>query len=384
MRVDIAFPAFPPALDGIGDYTAQIANELSGSHNVRVLTAQEDSVPRSDYRVEVAFSTNTRKGILELPAVLAEDPPDWLVLQYNAFSYGRWGLNPWITLLPHRVREVSPSTRIAVMIHEPFVPAENWRFAVMATWQRWQLRSLGQASDVLFFSTEPWARRFQSWFPDIPVHHLPVGSNIPRVPADRNHVRSQLGFTEDDYVIGLFGSGHFSRLLHHVRTAVLSIRQDVPNARVLYIGPAGEKVRRSLSGLPVIDSGALPASEVSRRFSAMDLYLAPFHKGVSSRRGSFLVGLQHGLPTVSTHGIHTGPDLRSEDGRSFLLTSDQDPEAYASATLALATDPGRAKRMSTRGQELYEERYAWPTISHRLCTSLSRVPLHSRFSEILA
>ena len=371
MRVDLAFPTFPPALDGIGDYTARLAQELSNAHDVRALTAQSNPVAVESYRVEQAFSNHSRAGVLEIPSLVAEDPPEWLILQYNAFSYGRWGFNPWVPSLPEHIRQASPSTRVAVMVHEPFVPAEGWRFMIMTTWQRWQLWRLGQSADVLFFSTEPWSEHFRSWFQHTPVHHLPVGSNIPRVAGNPEDSRHNLGFERDDYIIGLFGSGHFSRLLHFVRAAVQRIRLEIPSARILYIGPAGEKVCRELSDLPVTDTGPLPAEEVSRCFQAMDLYLAPFHKGVSSRRGSFLVGLQHGLPIISTHGIHTGSELHSENGKSFVLAPDDNPRQYALTALAVAENPARAQDLATRGRKLYDSTYDWPNIASILCSRLN-------------
>ena len=372
MRVDLVFPVLPPVLDGIGDYTAQLARALSTSHDVRVLTAQENALTSQDeFTVEEAFDVDSRSGVLKLSSAIDRNPPDWLVLQYNSFSYGRWGFNPWLTRLPARIRSSSPSTQLAVMVHEPFVPFEGWRFSVMATWQRWQLWRLGQSADALFFSTQPWAEQFQTWFRSTPVHHLPVGSNMPRVSAGRETVRSELGFVQDDYVIGLFGSGHFSRLLHFVRAAVEEIQQEIPNAKVLYIGPAGKKVTEALYGIPVLNAGALPAEEVSRRFATMDLYLAPFNKGVSTRRGSFLVGLQHGLPTVSTHGIHTGSALHAEDGRAFVLSADDEPSEYAAAALAVATDSARAKELALRGQRLYDTMYDWPIIAESMCSHLA-------------
>src|SRR5207244_1468495 len=100
------------------------------------------------------------------------DRPDWVLLQYNPFSYGRWGLNPYLPLVMWRLRRRCPETRFALLVHEPFVPITSWKFAIETVWQRWQLWLLGQNADLIFFSIEPWAQRFRSWFPHKPVLHL--------------------------------------------------------------------------------------------------------------------------------------------------------------------------------------------------------------------
>jgi len=115
-------------------------------------------------------------------SAIETDTPDWLLLQYNPFSYGRWGLNLDLPLVIRDIKRRQPFIRIALMGHEPFVPISNWRSAIMTTWQRWQLWMLGRSADVVFFSIQPWARKFQTWWPNKPVLHLPVGSNIPRLP----------------------------------------------------------------------------------------------------------------------------------------------------------------------------------------------------------
>ena len=370
MRIDLVFPAFPPSLDGIGDYTARLAASLVPQHDVRVLTAQRDVSALEGVRVVPAFTTSPRACVKELLPLVDADPPDWFVLQYNPFSYGVWGLNLSLSGVLSSIRRRHPHTHISMMVHEPFVPLESFRFAVMATWQRWQLYKLGQACDIVFFSIENWAEQFRSWFPNCHVHHLPVSSNIPNVGASRASVRSQLGYAETDFVVGVFGGGHFSRLLPFVRRAVTVLRERSVPARVLYIGAASEKVRRVLQDHYVHDAGRLPAEDVSRHFAAMDLYLAPFRKGVSSRRGSFLVALQHGVASVSTRGIHTGPELAAHDGSAFLLAPDDSPEAFAQQTTVLAFDADTRRAVGTAGRALFESVFDWPILSHRLMDHL--------------
>jgi glycosyltransferase involved in cell wall biosynthesis len=228
-------------------------------------------------------------------------------------------------------------------------------------------------ADVLFFSIEPWVQRFRSWFPGTPIHHLPVGSNIPLTHAAGTSIRAGYGIDPSAFVVGVFGSAHPSRLLSFVQTAVSAVA-DQKDIRVLYVGSAGSTIRKTLaSTAPVIDAGPLPAEDVSRAFAAMDLYLAPFRKGVSTRRGSFMTGLQHGVATVSTSGIHTDPLLRDANGSAFLLAPDDSPDAYTRFVKYLTTNCSMREQVGATGCRFFDRHFSWTKIAGRLVQHLSAV-----------
>ena len=218
MRVDLVFPVLPPSLDGIGDHTAHVAREMGRRCDVRVLTAQPDAAPIPNVRIEPVFSIDWPWQVWPLVDAVASDPPDWLLLQFNQFSYGRWGFNPVLPIALQRLRTVVPQTQIAWMAHEDFVPALSMKFAIMRLWQRWQFQALGRAADCIFFSIDPWVQAYRSWFPGTPVHHFPIGSNMPRVDSRPNPLRAALGLA-DVFVVGFFGTLR-ARLLDHLKAAM--------------------------------------------------------------------------------------------------------------------------------------------------------------------
>lgn len=378
MTIDLVFPVLPPALDGIGDHTARLAEALSDRASVRVLTAQAEAAPIPGATVEPAFSCPPRRGVRALADAVAADPPDWLFLQFNQFSYGRWGLNPFLPAVLYQIQRRCPGTRLAVLFHEDFLPASSWRNALMTTWQRAQFWTLGRLANQVFFSIEPWVRQYRSWFPETPVDHLPVGSNIPRVEAERDAVRRRLGIGEETVVLGVFGSLHASRLLPHVRAAADAVRREADDALLLYAGPDGEDFRRAMGGRAVLDAGRLPARAVSRHVQAMDVYLAPFVDGVSTRRGSFLVALQHGVPTVGTRGPLTDPMLSERDGEAFVLAPADDAEAFGRAAASLCYAPERRRDIGVGAQRFFRAEFRWTTIADRALRALTA---HERTPE---
>jgi len=372
-RVDILFPKLPPALDGIGDHTARFAEALADHAEVRVLTAQPDAHPVPGVTVERAFSLDRRRGIRAIVDAVVAQSPDWLLLQFNQFSYGRWGLNPHVPLTLRQLKQQQPTLQVAVMFHEDFVPVTSWRNAVMTTWQRGQFWAIGRAADHIFFSIDPWVRRYQSWFPDTPVRHLPVGSNIPRTNTPREAVRRQLGLDEGTCVAGVFGTVHASRLLPHIRQAARALQQHTSDFTLLYIGPDGTALQEAMPEVPVRDAGRLPAQDVSRHFATMDLQLTPFIDGVSTRRGSFMTGLQHGIPTVATVGPLTDALLHEADGQAFMLTSVDAPEAFAEAAVRLWKQPTLRDRMASASRALYDQHFDFSVTALQFARAIQEV-----------
>ena len=377
--------ALPPLIDGIGDYTARLAAELAdGNYGLRRVTvlagdaAAAGADPIAGVAARGAFDPGRPASVGRLLDAIADDRPDWVVLQYNPFSFGRRGLN---LLLPRAMAAVgrrSPGTRVAVMFHEAYVPAINWRFGVMAAYQRWQYWQLGRAADVLFFSMASYRAHGRRWFPGKPAVHLPVGSNLPRVPVHVDEARRRLGIGSDELVLGVFGMAHPSRPFSAVAAAAAALRLAGRQARILYIGGDGPALRAALAEADranAITDGPLPADECSRRLSAVDVAFSTYIDGVSTRRGAMMAALQHGIATVGTVGVNTDPELRDLNAANALaLVPAGDDAAVVAAVFHLADNPAERRRLADAGRRLFEERYSWPVIASSMLSSLARRP----------
>ncbi len=375
MRIDLMFPVLPPALDGIGDYTARLAGALAAEGaSVRIWTAQPDAALIPGVEIVRAFRYPPRRGVWELPAALAADPPDWLIVQFNQFSYGRWGLNPLLVPVLRMARRRCPSMRLAVMFHEDFVPPTTWKNRVFRLWQIPQFRALGRLADVVAFSIQPWVARYRSWFPQAHVVHWPVGSNIPDVGCSREEARRRLGLDPETFVVGVFGTIGAGRLVDYIRAAVEHLDRAGVRFVVVYVGPHGRQLRARLpAGVSLRDAGALPGEVVSVHLSAMDLLLAPFVDGASTRRGSMLAGLQHGVAVLSTDGPLTDAMLRAEHGRSLWLVPASDQAAYAEAALQLAGDLERRQALGRHARRFYAAQLDWPVLARRVVEKIDEL-----------
>lgn len=126
MNIHIISAAMPPQLDAIGHYTALLSTELAKSTTVTILTGageRYDSI--EDVTVVPAFSVEKSRSVWNILDRVRADAPDWVLLQYQPFSYGRWGLNLHLPLVMRQIKRRCPGTRFALMMHEPFVPVIN-------------------------------------------------------------------------------------------------------------------------------------------------------------------------------------------------------------------------------------------------------------------
>lgn len=375
MRFDLLFPAYPPALDGIGDYTAHLANALSRRHAVRVWTAQPPAPGPSEVDVRTVPALPAAAGLTCWADQICHDPPDWLVVQYNPFSYGARGYAPALAPTLNEVRARCPDMHLAVTIHEPFMPPDSLRMFIMSLWQRRQFKQLGRLADHLIVAIEPWVERFASWFPDTPCTHIPVGSNMPYVRLTKAEARARTGVPADACVLGMFGRGHPSRLFDHIRRGVQELESNRHRPLLLYIGAGVERVRAAFPNVRLHCTGALPAREVSHYLSSVDVYLAPYEDGVSTRRGAFLAGIQHALPVLTTSGPQTDSVLHGAAGSAFAMTPAGDANAFAHELCRLVDAPVLQRQFGRSARTLYLDHFQWPVIASMHQQALSIAPM---------
>ena len=172
-------------------------------------------------------------------------------------------------------------------------------------------------------------------------------------------------------MVGLFGTASSGRMLGRVQEAVDVLRQAGHRVQVLYIGPDRHKICSELGDSDIIADGPFPGEEVSRRLAAMDIYLAAYVDGISTRRGGLMAALQHGVATVGTRGPLTDSLLAQEDGRAFLLADVAAPEMFSAHVLRLAAETELRKQIAEEGTSLYGREFVWPKIVGKMQMALT-------------
>jgi glycosyltransferase involved in cell wall biosynthesis len=323
---------------------------------------------RADLEIDASWR-NPRETLADLRHArrFGNSHPPAFVLQYNPFNYGRWGFAPWLPLKLWRLKRVN-GARIALMVHERYYPIRDWRSALMGGWQRAQYYALHLLADVVFVSIASWAAILRDFRPRRPVHHLPVGSNLPDMRGARASQRARLGASDETLVLAAFGTNHPARLMDYVVEAVDRIAALGASTILLNLGSGAPTIEVN-PAVRVITPGHLDEDELARYLAAADLCLNPLRDGVSTRRGTVMAALQHGLSIVATDGHNTDPVLRHATD-ALRLTPVGDRDGFVRAACELATDAAARADRGARARELYESEFNWDVISRRLVTEL--------------
>ena len=288
-----------------------------------------------------------------------EGRPAWILLQYNPFSYGRWGVAPGLIRDAISMRRRTGAL-LAISIHEPWGDVRDWRSALMSAYQRAQLRSLMRVADRIIVATEAYGRAIGHR-----AIHVPVGSNITPLGLPGVQARERLGLGEQ-LVVTLFGTGHPSRALGHAEAAIAALRaqRGAGEMTVLNLGLGSPQVRLP-QDVEVVTPGRLAPEEISLRLHASDLLLLPFTDGVSSRRTTLMAGLAHGVPVVGLSGPSTDR-IFVQRGDALRLTPFGDPSQFARAVVDLGADEDARRALGAGGRGLYRAEFDWPIIARRV------------------
>lgn len=298
------------------------------------------------------------------------EQPDWVILQYNPFSFHARGLNLHLPLMMGCLKIKSPKTKIAVMVHEASRTIESWRHVLSTCWLHWSLWKLGSVADVLCFSIDPWVYKYQAWFPNTKVLHLPVGSNIPLTVISKKEAKRRLGIESECFTLGIFGRVQPSLSLERIRDAICVAKKSGRPYTVLYIGSQGLYVSSLLTDSHVISDGQLSHEEVSYRFHAMDSLLVPFVEGVSSRRSSLMAGLQHGIAIAGTQGQLTDRILIEKNEQAMLLAPLENRDKFKHNLHRIINNPTMRDKLGRAGQLFYQENFSWNVLVKRMTDAM--------------
>lgn len=287
---------------------------------------------------------------------------DVLVVPYNPFMWGRWGLAPQFVRDIAGVRFRRPRARVALIVHEPYVPIRNWKSFLMGTWQRFQLMALLVMADRSFASIEQWASRMSRVRHTV---HLPSGSNLPDARSERAAVRTELGL-DDALVVATLSTGHPSHMTAYVDASFRRLAREGHDVIFLQLGAGASRVDVP-AAFRVVKPGAVPSFRLGALVAAADLMLCPFMDGVSTRRTSFMAGLCQAVAVVGTIGALTDPMLLRQN---LELVEIGNPSRFADRVATLSDDEEARAAAAAKGRRLFEAEFTWDTIAARLLAEI--------------
>jgi glycosyltransferase involved in cell wall biosynthesis len=296
----------------------------------------------------------------------------WVLVQYTALAWSARGFPPRLLRVMKVLRDAG--ARVAVIFHdvEPYAGART----IDRLRRRVQLHTMRRAlhcADLAIFTV---ALKVISWLGDPPskAKFIPVGANLPVVAchsASRSERRAGppcvavFGITG-----GQTGRNESARIVDAMRLAAERTGRLRLHAFGRHASDFESELRDGLRGLPVDVrvQGVLPPQEVVEALSAADVLL--FVRGaISSRRGSAIAGISHGLPLVAYGGRETAEPVT--DAGVVLAARDEGAE-FGQALVRVLRDADYRALLAERSRHAHEQYFSWGAIAARYFEALGK------------
>lgn len=209
-----------------------------------------------------------------------------------------------------------------------------------------------------------------------------LGAYAPAAPAERAALRSELGFSAEDRVIGFIGTFGGWHGVDVLAAALPKILARAPGARFLLIGDGNLKplVREAIDehklGDRVVDAGRVPQMEGARLLKACDVLVSPHssHMVDSKFFGSptklfEYMAMAAGIvasdleqigevlaPALTLADVRAGK--QAGDARA-LLCKPGDVDEFVEAVLALVENPALSDKLGANARAAAERYYTW-------------------------
>jgi glycosyltransferase involved in cell wall biosynthesis len=363
MRVVVLSRDFPPAASGMGDYADRLATELSARDLEVTVVCSYPADAQRPFAVIPDVERWDGAGVEAIVAAVAEAQPDAILWNYNPFQVGRRGVAPSAPRLARELAKVAP---LVLVLHELWYPwgRNGLKGLVWAVAQRMQLRGVMAAATKTVVTTDKRKAHLERLFPKASVEMIPIGANVAATGVP-NGTRARLGIPADAFVLAHLGAIGEGRNLAPALTALASLRAKGEDVRLVLVGRTGIPVPRAEG---VHATGILDHDGLSASLKAADAYLFAEPTGPTSRKGSLLAALEHGLPVVA----YRGRDGEPQFAESALLV-EPEPKAIATAVRRLRLDPAYAKALGRAARNLADARYSWHAITDAFVRMLGEI-----------
>ena len=294
---------------------------------------------------------------------LKSNTPCWAIFQVTHLSWSRRGF-PFGLLIIAITARLS-GARVGAIVHDPTgFPGDGLLTRLKRAAQHFTLRILRRIASCVFVTVPleriPWLGNGTRGH----ITFLPVGTNVPirSAPTPR---RSPNPFTVVTF--GVTKGPHGDGERRTIAATLEKIARALGPVKLLAFGrgtdPADGAWPQPPGEVEISALGILRDPEASAALAEADAMLF-VRGGISSRRGSAIAGIAHGLPVVAYRGPETGWPV-TEAG--VVLVDPGDVDALAAALVRIATDSSHRNSLRARSNNAYLRYFAWDVIA---CTFL--------------
>ena len=377
---------YPPAAGGVSDYSRHVAAGLAAAGDeVHVWCPAANGTAAADVRGVHVHGIAGSWGAADrnrIDAAMDEMPgPKHLLVQWVPHAFAARSMN--VGFCRWMRRRAGSGDVLDVMVHEPGLGfgEGTLRHNAAAAVHRLMLALLLSRARRVWIAIPAWAEVLRPWAlgrRDLTFDWLPVPSNIP-VQSLNGQVasrRAELLDGSDGIILGHF-STYPSSTREALRELLPPLLSAAPDLHVQLLGHGADRALTELKMALGIHRARvhvapdLTATQLSRDLQSCDILVQPYADGVSSRRGTLMAALAHGVPVVTTTGALSEPFWK--DSGSVVSLPGGDLPGLARTILELSRQPERRSQVASAAKATYDSRFSLERLIHALRSDTAAV-----------
>lgn len=350
---------FPPIVDGVGDYTYNIAKQfVKHNHEVYVICKSNSQINTTVHGMNILPIVNKWDYTCYKPIIklIKEKAIDVVSLQYVPHGFNPKGLPFSIIKLTKEIKTLN--TKLFTFFHEVSVNKEkgNIKRTVLSLMMQYISKRIIENSDYIATSIEYYKDMMLKLVCNrkyIPL--IPIASNIPETQLSKEELltlKKKLA-PNNEIIISFFG-------IRNIQTSidVISELKDIGyKLKVLLIGKTSNNLPKNLPN-DTIKTGTLDLAEIDKYFKISDIFILPQDNiyGCSFKSGSFATGLKNRLPVITAKGKMTSKIL--ENRKNIIFTDFNKREEIKNSILFLINNKSIASCIGNEAYNIVKD-FSW-------------------------
>lgn len=333
---------FPPIIDGVGDYTYNIAKQFAAhNHEVYIVCKNNPKINTEISGVIILpiinkWDFNCYKPIIKL---IKEKSIDIVSLQYVPHGFHPKGLPFPIIKLTKAIKRCN--IKLLTFFHEVSVEKEknSIKRMILSMLMQHISKRIIENSDYIATSIEYYRNMIQKLVPtkkDIPL--IPIASNVPETKLSKEALfalKKEIA-PNNETIISFFGIRNIQISID----AISELKYEGYKLKVLLIGKTSKDLPPNLPN-DTIKTGTLNIEEIDKYLKISDIFILPQNNifGCSFKSGSFAAGLRNGLVIITAKGKMTSTFL--ENGKNIIFTDFTNKDNIKNSILYLLENKDR-------------------------------------------
>lgn len=324
MKILFITDNFPPLVDGVGDYTYNIAQQFAEyDHEVYIICKKNPKINTEINRMTVLpiidkWDFSCHKPIIRF---IKEKKIDVVSLQYVPHGFHPKGLPFPIIKLTKEIKK--SNTKLFTFFHEVSVEKGNIRRTLLSTVMQYISKKIIENSDYIATSIGYYRNMILKLVPykkNIPL--IPIASNIPETSMSEKELLDlkKEFVSRDETLISFFGIRNIQSSID----AIVDLKNRGHKIKILLIG----KTSSLPDNLPqdTFKTGILDIEELDKYFKISDIFILPQDNiyGCSFKSGSLAAGLRNKLPIITAKGKMTPSILIDKENILFANFENKD------------------------------------------------------------